>query len=150
MSLTLPALKLLVAADPIRASRALAFALSEIRLDRGELAEQEVFEAVLEGLGPKAKFALREMFPRRSQLGCGTELRKIALPLWIVFRRADRETLPSGDLRKGLQDTGYTSDAEAFLGRCIQEGLLDAYSDQCRINSSLMSRGLATSPLLLP
>lgn len=148
--LSLAALKLLVAADPIQASQPLATVLCEVRQERGEFAEQEVFEAVLEGLGPESKFVLREMFPGRSRWKRGTELREIAFRLWDVYRRADREILLGDDLRKALQSLGHPSQVQGFLERCLQEGLLYNHSASYRINSSLMGRGLATSPLLLP
>ena len=61
--LNLPALKLLVATGPVQSRQVFAAALREAHQQLGERGAQELFESVLEGLGPASKWVLRTFNP---------------------------------------------------------------------------------------
>lgn len=111
-TLSIPALKILVAADPWGARVRLAEALVRVREESGALAEKRLFEAVIESLDPETKYELREYFEGRSLFG--GENRRLVWSLRRACREADRTRLTTDQIR------GYLSQEE--FDRCIQEG----------------------------
>ena len=118
-SLSLPALRLLVAVNPWGARYRLLEALQRVREERGALAEAEFFEATIAGQNPDAKFDLRDFFGTSSL--SGSENRRLVLALRQACREADRVRLTPDQVQKHL--------AKDDLDTCLELGLIRPNGD---------------------